>query len=72
MGSQQDRLSRADTWLEGHRGELAVADLDVAAFVLFHLVEAVSHAAVLGRDHTPGPAEVEDELTGMILRYLTG
>ena len=69
---QRAILAQIRAWLEGHRGELAVADLDVAAFILFHLVEAVSHAAVLGRDHTPRPAQVEDELTGMILRYLTG
>ena len=69
---QRGMLAQIRAWLESYRSELTVGDLDVAAFILFHLVEAVSHAAVLGRDHTPRPAEVEDELTTMILRYLTG
>ena len=59
-------------WLEGYREKLVVTDLDTAAFILLHLVEAVTHAAIIDRDQTPEPDRVEDELTATILRYLTG
>ncbi len=59
-------------WLEGHAHELAVTDLDTAAFIIFHLVEAVSHAAILDQRETPTPVQVEDELTATVLRYLIG
>ncbi|MGO9452797.1 MAG: hypothetical protein ACLQDV_17435 [Candidatus Binataceae bacterium] len=36
-------------YLEAHRDEIDVADLDLAAFVLVTVVEALTHAAVLRR-----------------------
>ncbi|NIA71758.1 TetR/AcrR family transcriptional regulator [Pelagibius litoralis] len=60
------------SWLEGYRPALTVTDLDTAAFVVLHLVESVSHAAILDQDETPDPARVEDELTATVVRYLTG
>ena len=37
------------TYLEAHRNELGVGDLDVAAFICVTVVEAVTHAAVVRR-----------------------
>lgn len=59
-------------WLTRYRQDLVVKDLDTAAFIVQHLVESVVHAAIFGQDHRPDPKKVEDELTAMILRYLTG
>lgn len=59
-------------WLESHQRELTVTDLSTAAFVVFHLVESVTHAAILERPDTPEPQQVEDELTTAMVRYLTG
>jgi AcrR family transcriptional regulator len=45
-------------------------DLDAVAFVLCHVVEAVTHAAVLAELDAARSRAVESELTDMILRYL--
>lgn len=61
------------TYLEAHRSEIDVIDLDRAAFVLVTTVEALTHSAVLHRpdildDETAG--SFVDEVTGLVLRYL--
>jgi AcrR family transcriptional regulator len=60
-------------YLEAHRSEIEVADLDLAAFVLATTVEALTHSAVLRRpdllaDERAG--EFIEEVTKLILRYL--
>jgi AcrR family transcriptional regulator len=60
-------------YLEAHRGEIDVTDLDLAAFVLVTTVEALTHSAVLRRpdvlaDEKAG--EFVDEVTRLVLRYL--
>lgn len=60
-------------YLEAHRREIGVADLDLAAFVLATTVEALTHSAVLHRPDmlADGKAgEFVDEVTGLVLRYL--
>jgi AcrR family transcriptional regulator len=57
-------------FLEARRGDLRRSNVDAAAFVLCHVVEAVTHAAVLAELDVPRSRDVEDELTDMILRYL--
>lgn len=60
-------------WLEAHQEEIAVADLDLAAFVVVTAVEALTHAAVLRR-----PAVLEkldafvDEVAKLVVGYLQG
>ena len=60
-------------WLEAHQDEIAVADLDLAAFVVVTAVEALTHAAVLRR-----PAVLEkldafvDEVAKLVVGYLQG
>lgn len=60
-------------WLEAHQDEIAVTDLDLAAFVVVTTVEALTHAAVLRR-----PAVLEkldafvDEVAKLVVGYLQG
>jgi AcrR family transcriptional regulator len=61
------------SYLEAHRGEIDIADLDLAAFILVTTVEALTHSAVLHRpdllaDENAGA--FVDEVTGLVLRYL--
>jgi len=60
-------------YLEAHRDEIDVADLDLAAFVLVTIVEALTHAAVLRRpdilrDEKKG--RFVDDVTRLVVRYL--
>jgi AcrR family transcriptional regulator len=60
-------------YLEAHRDEIDVADLDLAAFVLVTVVEALTHAAVLRRpDILTGEKarQFVDEVTRLVVRYL--
>lgn len=59
-------------FLEARRADLRRTDVDAVAFVLCHVVEAVTHAAVLAELDTAGSRAraIESELTDMILRYL--
>lgn len=60
-------------YLEAHRSEIEIADLDLAAFILVTTVEALTHSAVLHRpdvlaDEKAG--EFVNEVTRLVLRYL--
>src|SRR5271165_5735491 len=60
-------------YLDAHRSEIDVVDLDLAAFILVTTVEALTHSAVLRRpdvlaDEKAG--EFVDEVTRLVLRYL--
>jgi AcrR family transcriptional regulator len=60
-------------YLEAHRDEIDVADLDLAAFVLVTIVEALTHAAVLRRpDMLAGDKATKfvDDVTRLVVRYL--
>ena len=62
-------------YLEAHRSEIEVADLDLAAFILVTTVEALTHAAVLHRadvlaDERRQVGEFVDEVTRLVLGYL--
>lgn len=56
-------------YLEAHRDEVRVRDLSMAAFVVVHIVEALTHAAVLMRPQILGEPLI-DEITEVIVRYL--
>jgi AcrR family transcriptional regulator len=61
------------SYLEAHRSEIDIADLDLAAFILVTTIEALTHSAVLHRpdilaDDKAG--EFVDEVTRLVLRYL--
>lgn len=60
-------------YLEAHRDEISIADLDLATFILVTTVEALTHSAVLHRpDVLTGEKAVEfvDEVTQLVLGYL--
>ncbi|WP_425162702.1 hypothetical protein [Candidatus Binatus sp.] len=59
--------------LEAHRDEIDVADLDLAAFVLVTIVEALTHAAVLHRPDILADDKARqfvDDVTRLVVRYL--
>jgi AcrR family transcriptional regulator len=61
------------SYLEAHRSEIDVADLDLAAFILVTAVEALTHTAVLHRpDLLAGEkgGDFVDEATRLVLQYL--
>ena len=45
----QDARALVRSYLDAHRDEIGVADLDVAAFICVTAVEALTHTAVLRR-----------------------
>ena len=60
-------------YLDAHRDEIDIADLDLGAFICVTVVEALTHAAVLHRPDilTDGKAEkFVDEVTDLVVRYL--
>jgi AcrR family transcriptional regulator len=62
-------------YLEAHRREIDIADLDLAAFILVTTVEALTHSAVLHRPDIltdEKASEFVDEVTRLMLRYLGG
>jgi AcrR family transcriptional regulator len=60
-------------YLETHRDEIDVADLDLAAFILVTTLEALTHSAVLHRPDLVADERVGafvEEATRLVLRYL--
>jgi AcrR family transcriptional regulator len=60
-------------YLEAHRDQLDVADLDLAAFVCVTAVEALTHAAVIRRPEMltdEKAARLVDDVTRLVVRYL--
>jgi len=62
-------LTLARTYLEARRPELRRDDVDLAAFVVVHIVESLTHAAVLVRPEILGDKLV-DEIADVLIRYL--
>ena len=65
-------LSVARAYLERHRHELVVDDLDRAAFVVVTTIEALTHDACLKRPQLLEGDALVDDISRMILGYLTG
>jgi len=61
-------------YLEAHREELRVADLDVASFVCVATVEALTHAAAVDRPEVLSDKSgvFADEVTRLVVGYLRG
>jgi AcrR family transcriptional regulator len=61
------------TYLDAHRDEIQVADMELAAFVCVTTVEALTHAAVIYRPDVLSDERANtfiDEVTRLVLRYL--
>lgn len=65
-------LEVARTYLAAHQQELAVNDIDRAAFIVVTSIEAVTHDAVLKRPDLLSSEPLIDDLTRLVLGYLTG
>jgi AcrR family transcriptional regulator len=60
-------------YLDAHRDEIDVADLDLAAFICVTAVDALTHAAVLRRPDILTNEKAEkfvNEVTDLVVRYL--
>jgi AcrR family transcriptional regulator len=69
----REGYSMVRAYLEAHRDEIDIADLDVAAFVCVTVVEALTHAAVLRRPEILSGGKAQrfvDDATRLLVRYL--
>lgn len=70
VDEEAEQLVRA--YLEVHRDELGVSDLDLAAVLVVGCVESMTHVAVLRRPALLDDPRFVDEVAGMVVRYLEG
>ena len=68
---EREVTSLIRAYLEARRDEIGVRDLDLSTFIVYGIVEALAHAAVLTRPDLLGPAFVR-EVTAVVVRYLRG
>jgi AcrR family transcriptional regulator len=68
LETQLTALARA--YLAERADQIRDVNLDVAAFVLVHSLEALTHAAVLTRPDLLGKPELVDEIAVLVVRYL--
>jgi AcrR family transcriptional regulator len=70
---ERSSFAMVRSYLEAHRGEIDIADLDIAAFICVTTVEALTHAAVIRRPDILADDKAGmfvDEVTRLVLRYL--
>jgi AcrR family transcriptional regulator len=67
-----EAIALVRAYLEAHKDEIAVSDLDMAAFVAVTSVEALTHAAVLRRPALLEDERFRDEVAALVVRYLSG
>lgn len=70
---ERNALPLFRAYLEAHRSEVDVADLDLAAFILVTTVEALTHSAVITRPDVLADEKADafvEEVTQLMLRYL--
>jgi AcrR family transcriptional regulator len=68
-----DRVAaRVRAMLEARRSEVVVADIDLAVYIMTRTVEAVVHNAVGHQPQALRSGALADELTRMLIGYLTG
>ena len=68
----EEAVALVRVYLEGHREELGITDLDLAAFIAVSTVEALTHIAVLRRPELLSDARYVDEVANLVVRYLRG
>jgi AcrR family transcriptional regulator len=70
---ERNALALVRGYLEAHREEVGIADLDIAAFVCVTTVEALTHSAVLHRPDVLADGKAgkfADEVMRLVLQYL--
>ncbi|MET0285189.1 MAG: TetR/AcrR family transcriptional regulator [Polyangiales bacterium] len=70
--SIKEGTALARAYLEAHKAELIVKDLDVAAFLIVQTVDTLTHAAVIMRPELLETPSLENELVACLVRYLKG
>ncbi|MGO9832789.1 MAG: TetR/AcrR family transcriptional regulator [Polyangiaceae bacterium] len=70
VGVEREVEGLVSVFLEARRHELRRSKHRAVAFVLFNVVEAVTHAAVLAELDAERTSEIAEELSDMLLRYL--
>lgn len=60
------------SYLEAHRDELAVDNLDLSAFLVVHTLEALTHGIISDHPERLGDPALAAEVTAVVVRYLTG
>ncbi len=68
----QRMVARVRAAFEARRAEIVVQDLDLAVYIVTHMVEAVVHNAVTERLHDLKSGALTDEVTRIVVGYLTG
>jgi len=68
---EQRTATRVHALLASRRHEIAVADLDLATYLLMRTVEATIHEAVVERPHDLASGAITREVTRLLLNYLT-
>jgi AcrR family transcriptional regulator len=68
----EEAITLVRTYLEAHRDEVGVEDLDMAAFLAVSSVEAMTHVAVLRRPELLDDPRFVDEVTALVVRYVEG
>lgn len=67
---EEQGLALVRTYLELRRREIGVDDLEMAAFVVVHAVESLTHAAVVLHPDMLQNDKLIEESTAMVVRYL--
>lgn len=70
-GLERRVTEKTRAFLEARGGEILPTNLDLAAFVVTESVEALTHAAVLDRPGYLGDEGLVDEISALVLRYLS-
>jgi AcrR family transcriptional regulator len=65
-------MAVARAYLERHRAELVVCDLDRAAFIVVTTIEALTHETCLKRPELLDDEDFLDDVSRLLLGYLTG
>jgi AcrR family transcriptional regulator len=58
-------------WLASRRHEVRVPDLEIAAFTVVHTIDALTQAAILERPEFLVGDRFVDEVSALVVRYLT-
>jgi hypothetical protein len=67
----EEAMALVRAYLEAHRDEIGVTDLDLASFIAVSCVEAMTHAAVLRRPELLSDPRFVDEVAALVIRYLS-
>ena len=67
----EEAMALVRAYLEAHREEIVIDDIDMASFICVMSVEAMTHAAVLRRPELLDNPRFIEEVAALVTRYLT-